>query len=207
MKTKLFGVIAAIALGVLSVGAANADTYDVAGTFTNGASFTGTIDVDNGELLAVDLNADGVIPGGTATFWNGTVTCDQTSRAPSLTSYEYIVGASVVSETYNASTLTYDFYFNGGGALAYLDLDFTLNPSGDFGVITSGEVWDPACIPGEGGCPIQAGGVYLTGGSLSTTPLPGALPLFAAGVGLIGLFGWRRKRKGYRTSCRIGWGR
>ena len=29
----------------------------------------------------------------------------------------------------------------------------------------------------------------------SATPLPAALPLFASGLGAIGLFGWRRKRK------------
>jgi hypothetical protein len=28
-----------------------------------------------------------------------------------------------------------------------------------------------------------------------TTPLPGALPLFATGLGALGLLGWRRKRK------------
>jgi hypothetical protein len=27
------------------------------------------------------------------------------------------------------------------------------------------------------------------------TPLPGALPLFATGLGTLGLLGWRRKRK------------
>ena len=30
----------------------------------------------------------------------------------------------------------------------------------------------------------------------SATPLPAALPLFATGLGAMGLFGWRRKRKG-----------
>ena len=29
----------------------------------------------------------------------------------------------------------------------------------------------------------------------ATTPLPAALPLFATGLGALGLFGWRRKRK------------
>jgi len=29
----------------------------------------------------------------------------------------------------------------------------------------------------------------------SATPLPGALPLFASGLGALGLLGWRRKRK------------
>jgi hypothetical protein len=32
-------------------------------------------------------------------------------------------------------------------------------------------------------------------GILAETPLPGALPLAATGFGLLGLFGWRRKRK------------
>jgi hypothetical protein len=31
--------------------------------------------------------------------------------------------------------------------------------------------------------------------SASATPLPAALPLFATGLGALGLFGWRRKRK------------
>jgi hypothetical protein len=31
--------------------------------------------------------------------------------------------------------------------------------------------------------------------SVSTTPLPAALPLFASGLGALGLLGWRRKRK------------
>jgi|HubBroStandDraft_6_1064221.scaffolds.fasta_scaffold292764_2 hypothetical protein len=30
---------------------------------------------------------------------------------------------------------------------------------------------------------------------VSATPLPGAMPLFATGMGLVGMFGWRRKRK------------
>jgi len=30
---------------------------------------------------------------------------------------------------------------------------------------------------------------------IGTTPIPAALPLFATGLGALGLFGWRRKRK------------
>jgi hypothetical protein len=29
----------------------------------------------------------------------------------------------------------------------------------------------------------------------ATTPLPAALPLFATGIGALGLLGWRRKRR------------
>ena len=30
---------------------------------------------------------------------------------------------------------------------------------------------------------------------VQTTPIPAALPLFATGIGALGLLGWRRKRK------------
>jgi len=38
--------------------------------------------------------------------------------------------------------------------------------------------------------------VTVSAGTASATPLPGALPLFASGLGAFGLLGWRRKRKG-----------
>jgi hypothetical protein len=45
------------------------------------------------------------------------------------------------------------------------------------------------------GVPLQ-GEVVLGGGSaLVVTPLPAAFPLFATGLGALGLLGWRRKRK------------
>jgi PEP-CTERM motif-containing protein len=37
--------------------------------------------------------------------------------------------------------------------------------------------------------------VDANAGFASATPLPAALPLFASGLGAMGLFGWRRKRK------------
>ena len=35
----------------------------------------------------------------------------------------------------------------------------------------------------------------VSGVAISATPLPAALPLFATGIGALGLLGWRRKRK------------
>ena len=42
-----------------------------------------------------------------------------------------------------------------------------------------------------------ASGSQVSGGAspLSATPLPAALPLFATGIGALGLLGWRRKRR------------
>jgi len=42
---------------------------------------------------------------------------------------------------------------------------------------------------------VTEGGSGSIAGGTSTTPLPATLPLFATGLGGLGLFGWRRKRK------------
>jgi hypothetical protein len=39
------------------------------------------------------------------------------------------------------------------------------------------------------------GSTIFSASPVSATPLPAALPLFATGLGAMGLFGWRRKRK------------
>jgi hypothetical protein len=43
--------------------------------------------------------------------------------------------------------------------------------------------------------------VTIPGATLAPTPLPGALPLFAAGWGAFALVGWRRKRKATRLAA------
>jgi hypothetical protein len=48
--------------------------------------------------------------------------------------------------------------------------------------------WGGTLVPG-GGAPDQSFTI------IAGTPLPAALPLFATGLGAIGLLGWRRKRK------------
>ena len=37
--------------------------------------------------------------------------------------------------------------------------------------------------------------IFAPPGSVAATPVPAALPLFATGLGALGLFGWRRKKK------------
>jgi hypothetical protein len=74
-----------------------------------------------------------------------------------------------------------DFYLqilNFTSAPAFNQLGYTIAANGDYfysAVGTSG------------------GSVSVT--AVSATPLPAALPLFATGLGAMGLFGWRRKRK------------
>jgi PEP-CTERM motif len=42
----------------------------------------------------------------------------------------------------------------------------------------------------------QTTDLSVSGTGINATPLPAALPLFASGLGALGLLGWRRKRKG-----------
>jgi len=42
--------------------------------------------------------------------------------------------------------------------------------------------------------------IYNNGGTVAVTPLPAALPLFATGLGGLGVFGWRRKWKKRRCT-------
>ena len=168
---------------------ANAATYDVFGTFSDAASLTGTIAVDNGELLSVDLNGGNALPGDKAVNFAGTPLCLQSSCAPAQSSYSYLLPLQTVNETYTASTHTYDFSFNGGGSTAYLDLLFSLQSIN--GAILGGRIFDPACGPD---CPFNPFSVNITGGTLSATPLPATLPLFVAGLAVLGLL-VRRTRK------------
>jgi hypothetical protein len=48
--------------------------------------------------------------------------------------------------------------------------------------------------------PPSGGGSWATS-SPNTVPLPAALPLFASGLGALGLIGWRRKRKKARATA------
>jgi hypothetical protein len=83
--------------------------------------------------------------------------------------------------------------------------------------MTLASSYDPAFATANGGTAATAEAVLFAGimtgnaylnihttsfgggeirGFLAPTPLPAALPLFATGLGALGLPGWRRKRKG-----------
>jgi hypothetical protein len=72
----------------------------------------------------------------------------------------------------------------------------SLNNSSD--VLDFGQIAE--CLVGTGACSssrVDNAIIRASPGtwSVSEVPLPGALPLFATGLGALGLLGWRRKRK------------
>ena len=49
--------------------------------------------------------------------------------------------------------------------------------------------------------------IIQSSAQIAETPLPAALPLFATGLGALGLMGWRRKRKAADINRAVAWGR
>jgi hypothetical protein len=75
--------------------------------------------------------------------------------------------------------------------LYYIQLDLMFRP-GPANTPNTGSIDSMFTADGLGGEFIYSPGVFSASAS---TPLPAALPLFATGVGAMGLLGWRRKRK------------
>ncbi len=160
-----------------SVGVARADTFttfDIMGSFASPATLlTGTLRVD--ATLATVTEADLVV--GTISHHFNKVISTTALAAPN--SYQVEVNNDVPDQ------LT-------------IELDNLSLTTG--GSITAGSVF-PTCNPGDPLCIIVGFGQLagsLTGTfapEVAATPLPAALPMFATGLGALGLFGWRRKRK------------
>ena len=89
-----------------------------------------------------------------------------------------------------SSILTFDFPSTSGGSF------FISTP----GATNAFELFD-AGVSSAGGLTVIVSGSSMSGDAFTSntigtaTPLPAALPLFATGLGAMGLLGWRRKRK------------
>ena len=86
---------------------------------------------------------------------------------------------------------------NGGINLQYCDSNgacINQVSASSFSMILSDWV-APGCCSSSGGI-AESGKTLIAGTEAAVTPLPAALPLFATGLGAMGLLGWRRKRKG-----------
>jgi hypothetical protein len=97
------------------------------------------------------------------------------------------------------NVIDWDSRFHVGGSL--FDFEILSSPSGD-------SVLYNFCIPD---CPSGIAGDLArwtaTAGfwtPIFPTPVLASFPLFATGVGLLGLLGWRRRRKASAASCRRG---
>ena len=138
----------------------------------------------NGWITSFSLTVSGTSGGGDGTFSLsdiGEVTMNTYGGVLDFT--KELVGQPTSDKpwgtTYGGTSGDFNFLFGIGGA-PYGITEFVLLAGSDSMALTS-------FAPASTGCSLAE--------VCATTPLPAALPLFATGLGVLGLLGWRRKRK------------
>lgn len=100
------------------------------------------------------------------------VSSDRTGNSPYTSTVKFFDGASLVDTiTLSGNTLNPPEVFTYDGATTRVDI--STSASSPFGYTQN---------------------IGPIGYDLTATPLPAALPLFAGGLGALGLFGWRKRR-------------
>lgn len=119
-------------------------------------------------------------------FQNSTATSGDTKGG-------YSVLAGALPFLFRSNSVVGDDAINGG----------PIGPNLQIGIAIVSDTVAYAFFDDGGGSPIDADfddvilriTAVFRGGETTPTPLPGALPLLASGLGAFGYFGWRRKRK------------
>jgi hypothetical protein len=175
MKAKLLGLVACMALFGVSHAAATTYTY-TGNDFTNVTSPFTTSDSISGTLtFATPLGPN------------------LSNQAVTPTSFSFTDGEDTFTNLNATGTLFINFYTNSAGVPThwYIVID-TANAEMFTNYNHNGNAGDEGAI----NFTTEAYNSQDPGSfSVSTTPLPAALPLFATGLGAMGLLGWRRKRK------------
>jgi hypothetical protein len=185
MKIKLCGLVALMAL--LNVAHARATTFNLENLqIAPSYSVTGSITTDSntGTLVQSDISSWNLIinTGNGPVILNGPGS--PATSAANLTGLALTVVGTGLFFNYGLSTAS----FFEIGTTALPNENVVLEDAGQGGPL----------LQFNDGVDSQStssvsGNVQI--GTASATPLPATLPLFATGVGAMGLLGWRRKRK------------
>ena len=210
MSTRIFGLAAIASIGLICGGG-----QALAGSCTGGVIFAGSGSTTEGSSTLPGTNVGTVGCGVTDTGQIGNLTLYNSGTGGAYVNtnnnpvnYEFSfaggspltitgkIGNNGVGDAIDMELLSW----NGSTAtlLASIQIPFSSGPSAAYTLYSDS---DP--LLGAGNYIIST---YLAVGnvtdpnfqvnfSLSQTPLPAALPLFASGLGAMGLLGWRKRRK------------
>jgi hypothetical protein len=202
-KTGFLSAVAALALlGSYTVGAAQASTLIgdvISGSYAypcEACTYTGNFTYFTNPFVVDGPPAETALFGGNPVYY---------------WAWDVDFNANSVTLTMATAPLTYASY----SAAPFSGPVFTILSGNSFGSITGLVVNNPDCVPcnpitaylsadastlfinweGAGGEVGDTITVDFSVGDPVATPLPPTLPLFASGLGALGLLGWRRKRK------------
>ena len=184
-------IVCAAALSAMVAASARADTiYTYTGNdfnfigndplssfpFSTSDFVSGTIDLRNpigDNAVNVTLSLNSLIFPGSFSFSNGV----QSFNYPGPPSFE---------------VFQFGIFTDSAGVITSWDIDLTILLSDELITANSGStITDIGQTSRSHGSNQDMPGTW----TITTTPLPAALPLFSGGLAALGLFGWRRKRK------------
>lgn len=186
MNSKLLTIGGAALFSLALNFSAAASTYDVSGAFPfSSDTFTGSIDVSGGSVSSADITlgpSESVLTNVVSSFEVGPVWTVAVDNSSYLLSFLFTLPSSFNDDT-------------GSIFLATLS-EYVTNE------VCRTERKKTVCEPetttqflrGLGYGTVTAGPVTIINGD-SATPIPATLPLFATGLGVIGLLGWGMKRR------------
>ena len=195
MKLRYLGTIAGLTLSAMyatAPAAASTITYDavLSGDGESSSSGTGFAVVTiNGNMMEVQVTFSGLTTNTTASHIHcctsvaGTGAAGVATTTPTFPGFPLGVTAGTYDDTFDltASSTYNPAFVTAEGSVANAEAALLAGLSTDKAYLNIHTTQFP-------------GGEIL--GFLTPTPLPGALGLFRySGLGAIGLFGWRRKRK------------
>jgi hypothetical protein len=172
----------------LSVHAATVD-YTALGSFTTPALNTGGILVTGSANVNIAPGFGVGIVGGVLDGWiDGSEFVDFTFAAPAVNvSYQLLPIGDIDTDGIFGERIVEAFAVGGSSLGAFSQSGFATQVSSLFGNVPIERF---RLTPDGDGF-----GLASVTFDTAPTPLPAALPLFATGLGALGLLGWRRKRK------------